>query len=218
MNYANDKRSANEVVRAIEVAGGLALPIQADVSREADVERLFETAEGELGPLRALVNNAGVAGRLGRFEDIDALEISRVLAINVLGTMLCARAALRRMSTKRGGSGGAIVNISSRAAQLGGAGEWLHYAASKGAIETFTLGLAQEVGGEGVRVNAVAPGLIETELHARAGDPLRLERKKTGVPMQRTGSAAEVAAAVLWLLSNDASYVSGAILAVSGGR
>lgn len=179
---------------------------------------MFETATRELGPLRALVNNAGVTGTLGRFVDIAAEEIARVLAINVLGTMLCAREAVRRMSTQRGGGGGAIVNVSSRAAQLGGAGEWLHYAASKGAVETFTVGLAREVAAEGIRVNAVSPGLIETGLHAAAGDAGRIERLKTAIPQRRAGTAAEVSAAVLWLLSSEASYVNGSVVAVSGGR
>lgn len=180
--------------------------------------RLFETAARELGPVRALVNNAGISGSLGRLEDVDAGEIARVLGVNVIGTMLCAREAVRRMSSKHGGHGGAIVNISSRAAQLGGAGEWLHYAASKGAVETFTVGLARELGAEGIRVNAVSPGLIETGLHAAAGAPDRLERLVGGVPQGRAGTADEVAAAVLWLLSPEASYVNGAILAVAGGR
>ena len=213
-DYARDAAAAEAVARAI----GTAHAIAADVSREDDVLRLFETAERELGPVRALVNNAGISGSLGRLEDVDAGEIARVLAVNVIGTMLCAREAVRRMSTKHGGQGGAIVNISSRAAQLGGAGEWLHYAASKGAVETFSVGLAREVGAEGIRVNAVSPGLIETELHAAAGAPDRLERLVGGVPQGRAGTADEVAAAVLWLLSPEASYVNGAILAVAGGR
>ena len=218
VNYARDAAAAEAVARAIGAAGGTAHAIAADVSREDDVLRLFETAERELGPVRALVNNAGISGSLGRLEDVDAGEIARVLAVNVIGTMLCAREAVRRMSTKHGGQGGAIVNISSRAAQLGGAGEWLHYAASKGAVETFSVGLAREVGAEGIRVNAVSPGLIETELHAAAGAPDRLERLVGGVPQGRAGTADEVAAAVLWLLSPEASYVNGAILAVAGGR
>lgn len=218
VNYSSDEEGAKNVVRAIEAAGGKALAVLADVADEAAVVRLFESATRELGPVRALVNNAGVSGTLGRFEAIAADEIARVLAINVLGTMLCAREAVRRMSTRRSGTGGAIVNLSSRAAQLGGAGEWLHYAASKGAVETFTLGLAREVASEGIRVNAVSPGLIETGLHAAAGDAERIERLKTAIPQGRAGTAAEVAAAVLWLLSPEASYVNGSILAVSGGR
>jgi NAD(P)-dependent dehydrogenase (short-subunit alcohol dehydrogenase family) len=218
INYARDAVAAQTVARTIAAAGGTARAIAGDVSREEDVVRLFETATRELGPVRALVNNAGISGSLGRLEDVDAAEIARVLAVNVIGTMLCAREAVRRMSTKHDGPGGAIVNISSRAAQLGGAGEWLHYAASKGAVETFTIGLAREVGAENIRVNAVSPGLIQTELHAAAGAPDRLERLVGGVPQGRAGTAEEVAAAVLWLLSPEASYVNGAILAVAGGR
>ena len=218
LNYSRDAEGAERVVAAIERAGGSALAIQGDVAQEADVLRLFETAVRELGPIDALVNNAGITGKLGRFEAVMADDIARVLAINVLGTMLCAREAVRRMSTKHGGTGGAIVNLSSRAAQLGGSGEWLHYAASKGAVETFTIGLAREVAAEGIRVNAVAPGLIETGLHAAAGVPDRVERMKNAIPQQRAGTVAEVSAAVLWLLSPEASYVNGAVLAVSGGR
>jgi NAD(P)-dependent dehydrogenase (short-subunit alcohol dehydrogenase family) len=218
VNYARDADGAKDVVRAIERDGGRAVAIQGDVADEADVVRLFETATRELGAIRALVNNAGITGTLGPFEALAADEIARVLAINVLGTMLCAREAVRRMSTARGGTGGAIVNVSSRAAQLGGAGEWLHYAASKGAVETFTVGLARELAAQGIRVNAVSPGLIETGLHAAAGDAGRIERLKSAIPQQRAGTAAEVSAAVLWLLSPEASYVNGSILAVSGGR
>lgn len=218
LNYSRDAAGAERVVAAIERAGGSALAIQGDVAKEADVLRLFETAVRELGPIDALVNNAGITGKLGRFEAIAADDIARVLAINVLGTMLCAREAVRRMSTKHGGGGGAIVNVSSRAAQLGGSGEWIHYAASKGAVETFTIGLAREVAAEGIRVNAVAPGLIETGLHAAAGVPDRVERMKSSIPQQRAGTVVEVSAAVLWLLSPEASYVNGSVLAVSGGR
>ena len=180
--------------------------------------RLFENAEAQLGALSGLVNNAGITGKHGRLETLEADDIARVMGVNVVGAMLCARAAVLRMSTKRGGAGGAIVNISSRAAQIGGGGEWVHYAASKGAVETFTIGLAREVATEGIRVNAVAPGLIDTDLHARAGDPGRLERLKSSVPQQRAGTPGEVAHAVLWLLSPEAAYVTGAILAVAGGR
>jgi len=218
LNYSRDAEGAERVVAAIERGGGSALAIQGDVAKEADVLRLFETAARELGPIGALVNNAGITGKLGRFDAVTADDIARVLAINVLGTMLCAREAVRRMSSKHGGAGGAIVNVSSRAAQLGGGGEWIHYAASKGAVETFTIGLAREVAAEGIRVNAVAPGLIETGLHAAAGDPDRIERMKSAIPQQRAGTAAEVSAAVLWFLSAEASYVNGTVLAVSGGR
>ncbi len=218
VNYSADKAGADGVVERILGAGGMAFAVQGDVAEETDIARLFETSERELGPITGLVNNAGITGRLSRLEAMEAADIARVLAINVLGSMLCAREAVRRMSAKRGGSGGAIVNISSRVAQIGGAGEWLHYGASKGAIDTFTLGLAREVAGEGIRVNAVAPGLIETGIHAAAGDAARLERMAPLIPMKRAGSAEEVAEAVLWLLSPAASYITGAILPVGGGR
>lgn len=218
LNYSRDAEAAEKVVREIGAAGGTALALRGDVAEEADVLRLFEAAERELGPIRALVNNAGITGKLGRFEMVAADDIVRVLAVNVLGTMLCAREAVRRMSTKYGGAGGAIVNVSSRAAQLGGSGEWLHYAASKGAVETFTIGLAREVAAEGIRVNAVSPGLIDTSIHAAAGVPDRVDRMKSAIPQQRAGTAAEVSAAVLWLLSPEASYVNGSVVNVSGGR
>jgi NAD(P)-dependent dehydrogenase (short-subunit alcohol dehydrogenase family) len=218
VDYSRSAAVAEDLVARIRAAGGTAAAIAADVSDERAVEQLFERAADELGPLTGLVNNAGITGKLGRLEALDFAELSRVMAINVVGTILCSREAVRRMSTKNDGRGGAIVNLSSRAAQIGGGGEWLPYAASKGAVETFTIGLAREVGGEGIRVNAVSPGLIETELHARAGDSARLERLKGTVPQQRAGTPEEVAAAVLWLLSPEASYVNGAILAVAGGR
>ena len=171
-----------------------------------------------MGPVAALVNNAGVTGGFARVEEIDAARVTEMLRINVLGTMLCSREAVRRMSTRRGGAGGAIVNISSLAARTGGSGEWVHYAASKGAVDTFTIGLAREVADEGIRVNAVAPGLIETGLHAANGEPGRLERLSPSIPMKRPGTAEEVANAVLWLLSEEASYVTGSILEAGGGR
>jgi NAD(P)-dependent dehydrogenase (short-subunit alcohol dehydrogenase family) len=218
VNYTLDENAAESVAREIRAAGGRAAAIRADVAGEADVRELFERAERELGPLAALVNNAGVTGPLTRLDALEASDLQRVLAVNVAGTILCAREAVRRLSTRHGGPGGAIVNLSSRAAELGGAGDWVHYAASKGAIDTFTRGLAREVAAEGIRVNAVAPGLIDTDLHATAGAPDRIERLQGAIPMQRAGSAADVAAAVLWLLSSDAAYVTGAILPVSGGR
>jgi NAD(P)-dependent dehydrogenase (short-subunit alcohol dehydrogenase family) len=218
VNYAENEVAASAVVREIEQGNGRAIAIQADVSNEKDVLQLFETAEKTLGRVAALVNNAGITGGFSRFEDLTAQILDRVLSVNVTGAMLCAREAVRRMSSRRGGAGGAIVNISSRAAQLGGPGEWIHYAASKGAIDTLTIGLAKEVAGEGIRVNAVAPGLIETDLHAAAGEPGRPQRMAPGIPLARPGLPEEVAEAVVWLLSTSARYITGAILPVSGGR
>jgi NAD(P)-dependent dehydrogenase (short-subunit alcohol dehydrogenase family) len=218
VNFARDAQSAGDVVRHIASSGGPAIAIQADISREDDIRKLFETAERELGPLAGLVNNAGITGGFARLEAITSHALTQVFAVNVIGAMLCAREAVRRMSTRNGGRGGAIVNISSRAAQIGGAGEWVHYAASKGALDTFTLGLAREVAAEGIRVNAVAPGHVLTELHAASGDPDRPARLAPTIPMGRAGSPEEIAEAVLWLLSPAASYTTGAILAVSGGR
>ncbi len=218
VNYSRDEAGAAEVVDAIARAGGRAVAIKADVAREEAVSRLFETAARELGPLIGLVNNAGITGGFARVEALTAAAITEVLAVNVAGAFLCAREAVRRMSTRHGGSGGAIVNVSSLAARIGGGGEWVHYAASKGAINSFTVGLAREVGAEGIRVNAVAPGLIDTELHAAAGAPERLARLAPSTPMQRIGTAMEVAEAVAWLLSPAASYVTGTILEIGGGR
>src|SRR5271165_327091 len=192
VNYSSDEAGARAVVETIANGGGRALAIKANVAEEAEVKALFAAAERDLGPIAGLVNNAGITGRLSRLDAMDAADMARVFAINVLGSMLCAREAVRRISKQHGGKGGAIVNISSRAAQIGGAGEWLHYAASKGAIDTFTLGLAREVAGEGIRVNAVAPGLIETGIHAAAGVPDRIERMGPLVPMKRAGTSEEV--------------------------
>lgn len=213
MNFSRDREGAERIAKAIH---GRA--IQGDVALEQDVARLFATVDREMGPVAALVNNAGVTGGFARVEEIDAARVTEMLRINVLGTMLCSREAVRRMSTRRGGAGGAIVNISSLAARTGGSGEWVHYAASKGAVDTFTIGLAREVADEGIRVNAVAPGLIETGLHAANGEPGRLERLSPSIPMKRPGTAEEVANAVLWLLSEEASYVTGSILEAGGGR
>jgi len=218
VNFATGRAEADVIAEQIVSAGGRACAIQADVAREEDVVRLFETAEGELGPIKALVNNAAITGGFARVESVTARALAQVMAVNVTGAFLCAREAVRRMSTRRGGTGGAIVNISSRAAEIGSAGEWVHYAASKGAIDSFTIGLAREVATEGIRVNAVAPGLIETGLHAANGEPDRLNRLMPSIPMQRPGTAHEVAEAVLWLLSPAASYTTGSILQVGGGR
>ncbi|MGE3775487.1 MAG: SDR family oxidoreductase [Gammaproteobacteria bacterium] len=218
LTYAGQAAAAASVVAAIEARGGRALAVQADVADPAAVERVFATSDREFGRLDALVNNAGITARQMRVEDMDVARLRRVFEVNILGSVLCAQAAVRRMSTRHGGDGGAIVNLSSAAARLGSPGEFVDYATSKGAIDTFTLGLAREVAAEGVRVNAVRPGLIATEIHASSGDPGRVERLQGGVPIRRGGTADEVAAAILWLLSPDASYVTGTLLDVTGGR
>ena len=218
VNFATGKLEAVAVVEQIVSAGGRARAIQADIAHEEDVIQLFETAARELGPVKALVNNAAITGGFSRVESVSPEMLAKVMAVNVTGSILCAREAVRRMSTRHGGAGGAIVNISSRAAHTGAAGEWVHYAASKGAIDSFTIGLAREVATEGIRVNAVAPGLIETGLHAANGAPDRLDRLAATIPMQRPGTPHEVAEAVLWLLSPAASYTTGAILEIGGGR
>ncbi len=218
ISYLENRAAADATLAEIARAGGRAIAIAADVSAEADVLHLFRELDRELGPVTALVNNAGILERQMRLDAMDAARLTRVFAVNVVGSFLCAREALRRMSSRHGGSGGAIVNLSSGAAVLGSPGEYVDYAASKGAIDTLTIGLAKEVAAEGVRVNAVRPGIIYTELHARGGEPGRVERLRSGVPMQRGGDPSEVANAVLWLLSDEASYVTGAILDVSGGK
>ena len=218
VSYLRNHAAAEAVVADIRGAGGEAAAIQADVSVEADVVRLFKECDDALGPATALVNNAGILEIRSRVEHIDGARLLRVLGTNVIGSFLCAREAVRRMSTRYGGEGGAIVNVSSAASRLGSPDEYVDYAASKGAIDTFTVGLAKEVATEGIRVNAVRPGPIYTEMHASGGEPQRVERVKSAVPMQRGGEADEVARAILWLLSEEASYSTGAILDVSGGR
>jgi NAD(P)-dependent dehydrogenase (short-subunit alcohol dehydrogenase family) len=188
------------------------------VSREADVVALFEAVDGQLGAVRGLVNNAGIVDRPSHVVDLSAERIERMLRVNVVGAFLCAREAVRRMSTDRGGSGGAIVNVSSRASTLGSSGEYVDYAASKAAVDTLTIGLAAEVAQQGIRVNAVRPGIVDTEIHASGGQPDRIERLRDRIPMRRAGRPAEIADAILWLLSDQASYVTGALLDVGGGR
>jgi NAD(P)-dependent dehydrogenase (short-subunit alcohol dehydrogenase family) len=218
VNYRSNAAAAAEVVRTITESGGRAIAVQADVAIEADVVRMFETCDAELGRLTSLVNNAGILETQRRVEAIDAARLQRIFATNVTGAFICAREAVKRMSTKRGGGGGAIVNVSSAASRIGGAEEYVDYAASKGAIDTLTIGLAKEVATEGIRVNAVRPGVIRTEIHASGGEPGRVDRVKASVPMQRGGEADEVAKAIVWLLSDEASYTTGAFLEVSGGR
>lgn len=217
-SYLHNQAAADEVADAIRASGGAALAVQADVAVEADVVRLFKTVDRQCGPLVGLVNNAGILERQARVEEMDAARLNRIFAANVTGSFLCAREAVRRMSTRHGGSGGAIVNLSSIAARLGAPGEYVDYAASKGAIDTLTVGLAREVADEGIRVNAVRPGIIYTEIHASGGEPGRVDRVKSSVPMKRGGDALEVAHAILWLLSDKASYTTGTFIDVSGGR
>jgi NAD(P)-dependent dehydrogenase (short-subunit alcohol dehydrogenase family) len=218
VNYLRNQLAAEEVVDAIREKQGTAIAIQADVSNEADVHRLFEMTTEQLGPITALVNNVGIVEPQTRLENIDAARLHRVFAANVFGSFLCSREAVRRMSTRHGGQGGSIVNVSSGAARIGSPNEYIDYAATKGAIDTLTLGLAKEVAEEKIRVNAVRPGHIYTELHALGGEPNRVDRVKAQVPMKRGGQPEEIANAILWLLSEEASYVTGAILDVTGGR
>ena len=217
LTYRVNKDAADAVAATIMASGSRAIAVQADVSREADVVGLFRAAD-QLGTLSALVNNAGTLETQSRLEDMEAARIERVMATNVVGALLCAREAVRRMSTRHGGRGGSIVNVSSAAARLGAPFEYVDYAASKGAIDTMTIGLAREVADEGIRVNAVRPGLIHTELHASGGEPGRVDRLKATVPMRRGGDPDEVARAILWLLSDEASYTTGSFIDVSGGR
>jgi NAD(P)-dependent dehydrogenase (short-subunit alcohol dehydrogenase family) len=218
VGYASNHVAANEVVSIIERSNGKAIAVKCDVAEESEILGMFEAGD-KLGTLGALVNNGGIVSRSGvRVDEMSIERIQRVMAINVTGNILCAREAVKRMSTKHGGKGGVIVNLSSAAAKLGGANTNVDYAASKGAIDSFTIGLAQEVAGEGIRVAAIRPGLIDTEIHASGGDPDRAQRLSHLVPMKRVGSAEEVANAIVWLMSDDASYVTSAILDVSGGR
>lgn len=218
VNYTKDQEAADRVVEQVRKSGGNAIPIRADVSVEPEVIALFQEAESRFGPIYGLVNNAGITGGFARVDETTHPMLERLMAVNVIGPMLCLREAVKRMSTRYGHSGGSIVNISSLAARTGGAGEWVHYAATKGAIDTLTIGLAREVANEGIRVNAVSPGLVETDLHAAAGAPDRPARLSSTIPMKRPGTVDEIAAGVLWLLSPEASYVTGTILEIGGGR
>ncbi|MEO5694609.1 MAG: SDR family oxidoreductase [Usitatibacter sp.] len=218
VNFRSDEASALKVVDAIRDAGGRAIAVAADVSREADVLRLFDETVKQFGALTALVNNASVLESQCRLDEMEAARFERVFATNITGTFLCSREAVRRMSTKHGGRGGVIVNVSSIASRLGSPGEYIDYAASKGAIDTLTIGLAKEVAEEGIRVNAVRPGVIYTGIHASGGEPGRVDRVKVGVPMKRGGQPEEVAHAVLWLMSDEASYSTGSFVDVAGGR
>lgn len=223
VNYRHNRQAADDVVARVVQAGGQAVAIQADISLEADILRLFQTVDEVLGPLTALVNNAGILEKQARVDEINGDRLRRILNANVIGSFLCAREAVRRMSTRadsagQGGAGGVIVNVSSRAAVLGSPGEYVDYAMSKGAIDTLTVGLAKEVALEGIRVCGVRPGLIETEIHASGGEAGRVARLAAGVPMGRGGTAQEVAQVIVWLLSGAASYVTGTTIDVSGGR
>lgn len=217
VNYAGNVEAAEAVVAAIHGTGGEAIAVRGDVSLPEDVEHIFKAAD-RLGQLTGLVNNAGIVGPTSRVEGLDAERIARILAVNVTGSFLCAIAAIKRMSTRHGGQGGSIVNLSSAAAKLGGANSYVDYAAAKGAIDTFTTGLALEVAAEGIRVNAVRPGVIETEIHASGGEPDRAQRLASQIPMGRPGTAEEVARAILWLISPESSYSTGTLITVSGGR
>ena len=217
VNYAGNREAAEAVVAEVEAAGRRAVAVQADIARPEEIPGLFDAA-AELGPLTALVNNAGITGKISRLDAVDVEIIRRTVDLNVTGAILAAREAVLRMSTVHGGAGGGIVNISSVAARLGSPGEYTWYAATKGAIDSFTIGLAKEVAQEGIRVNAVSPGLIETEIHAAGGNPDRIAQTAPNIPLGRAGKPEEIAQAVLWLLSEEASYVTGAVLGASGGR
>ncbi len=218
VNYANNQAAANQVVQAIAQAGGQAIAVQGDVADEAQIARLFATVDQQLGRVTGLVNNAGVVDVTARVEDMSWQRLERMMRINVLGTFACAKEAIRRMSTRHGGQGGVIVNLSSAAARLGAPAQYVDYAASKGAIDTFTVGLAKELATENIRVNAVRPGVIDTDIHASGGLPNRARDLASQIPMQRPGTAQETAQAIVWLLSDKASYVTGTCLDVTGGR
>jgi len=217
VGYASNEAAARQVVTAIEGRNGKAIAVKCDVGDERDILAMFKAADG-FGTLGALVNNAGIVGTTSRVDEMSAERIQRMMAVNVTGSILCAREAVKRMSTRHGGSGGVIVNLSSVAAKLGSPNTYVDYAASKGAIDSFTIGLGHEVAGEGIRVAAIRPGLIDTEIHASGGEPDRAQRLSHMVPMKRVGTADEIASAIVWLMSDDASYVTSAILDVSGGR
>ena len=218
VNYRGNQTAADKVVQTIRDQGGEAIPIHADVSSEADVTRMFDTVTAELGPVTALVNNAGIVAAPLPIAEMELSRVWHMFEINVIGVFLCLREAVRRMSTKRGGTGGAIVNVSSIAARLGSPNEYVDYAASKAAVDTFTIGLAKEVATEGIRVNCVRPGMIYTAIHASGGQPGRVDRLKSAVPMQRGGQPEEIANTVVWLLSEEASYMTGSLIDVGGGR
>jgi NAD(P)-dependent dehydrogenase (short-subunit alcohol dehydrogenase family) len=218
VGYLNDSSAADSVVEKCRSAGQRAVAIQADISSEEEIVKMFNKVDDELGPLAALVNCAGIVDQKARVDEYPAGRVERMFLINVVGPFLCAREAVRRMSTMRGGGGGAIVNVSSAAARLGSPGEYVDYAASKGAIDTMTIGLAREVAEEGVRVNAVRPGLVDTTIHASGGQPDRIARIRSSIPIAREGQPQEIANAIVWLCSDEASYVTGALLDVSGGR
>ena len=218
LSYLGNVAAANEIVQKIQQTGGEAIAIQADVGIEADVLHLFKTVDEKMGTLHVLINNAGILEKQRRLDQMDVGRWQRVLNANVMGSFLCAREAVLRMSSKHGGKGGVIVNVSSAASRLGSPNEFIDYAAAKGAVDSMTIGLAKEVATEGIRVNAVRPGLIYTDIHTSAGEPGRVDRAKTGVPMQRGGTAEEVAETILWLASDQSSYVTGTLLDVTGGR